>query len=146
MGIRSQKMAQDAYKLVSELATPETLSNEKEKAKKRQLEGKYRTLALNFPTMILQSGLSQAVGFLLAKSQSKDDKNSDSEHKILLQHLEKLLKDSYDNKQTFHNAILSANLSQYQLLTRKALDATSTLKRYTQALLKSADDKGQNNE
>lgn len=112
MGIRSQKMAQEAYPLVVKL-------------KNHELESKYRTLALTFPTMILQSGLSQAVGFLLAKG--------NDEHKKLLEHLAKLL--DFTDGQALHEKILAANLSEYQLLTRQALDAASTLKRYTQALL-----------
>lgn len=115
MGIRSQKMAQKAYGLVLDIKNNKT----------KELREKYRTLALTFPTMILQSGLSQAVGFLLAKG--KD------EHKELLVHLATLLK--FENGQALHDKILEANLSEYQLITRKALDAASTLKRYTQALL-----------
>lgn len=111
--IRSQKMAQEAYPLVDKL-------------KDHELESKYRTLALTFPTMILQSGLSQAVGFLLAKG--KD------EHSQLLEHLAKLL--GFANGETLHKEILAVELSEYQLLTRRALDASSWLKRYTEALLK----------
>lgn len=111
--IRSQKMAQAAYPLVVRL-------------QHHDLEAKYRTLSLTFPAMILQSGLSQAVGFLLAKG--KD------EHGQLLAHLAELL--GYANGNVFHKAILDADLAQYQLLTRKTLDASCWLKRYTQALLK----------
>lgn len=113
MGIRSQKMAQEAYPLVARL-------------QHHELESKYRTLALSFPTMILQSGLSQAVGFLLAKG--------NDEHLMLLTHLAELL--YYPNEHELYSEILSANLVKYQLLTRKALDASSWLKHYTQALLK----------
>lgn len=113
MGIRSQKMAQEAYPLVAKL-------------QKHELESKYRTLALTFPTMILQSGLSQAVGFLLAKG--------NGEHSELLAHLATLLK--FENGQALHEKILATNLSEYQLLTRRALEASSWLKRYTEALLK----------
>ena len=114
--IRSQQMAQAAYPLVARLQQDD-------------LESKYRTLSLTFPTMILQSGLSQAIGFLLAKG--KD------EHQKLAEHLAELLgeKSADELRQT----ILKADLAQYQLLTRRALDAASWLKRYTQALLKKAD-------
>lgn len=125
MEIRSQKMAQAAYPLVARL-------------QRSNLESKYRTLALTFPTMILQSGLSQAVGFLMAKDKE--------EHAELLNHLSELLgykrhdnnseASLKKNREAFHSAILKADFSQYQLLTRKALDASSWLKRYTQALLK----------
>lgn len=132
--IRSQKMAQAAYPLVEKMQAThlkdEYFKNEEsdEKALKmaQSLSAKYRTLALNFPNMILQSGLSQAAGFLLAKG--KD------EHTQLLAHLAELLTGK-DDGQALHSHILQANISEYQLLTRKALDAASWLKRYTQALL-----------
>lgn len=121
--IRSQKMAQVAYPLVARL-------------QQYELESKYRTLALTFPSMILQSGLSQAIGFLLAKGKE--------EHIELLAHLAILLK--FSNGEKLHEHVLQTDLAQYQLLTRKALDASSCLKRYTQALLESKKDKGKANE
>lgn len=112
MQIRTHKYAELAYPLV-------------EKMQQDPFEAKYRTLALNFPTMIMQSGLAQAIGFLMAK-----DKD---EHRIFIQHIAQLLK--FSNSKDFHSAILKSDITQYQLLTRKSLDATSWLKRYTQALL-----------
>lgn len=110
MQIRTHRYAEVAFPLV-------------EKLKNDTFEAKYRSLALNFPTMIMQSGLAQAIGFLMAKG--KD------EHKTILQHIEKIL-----DRPNLHADILSSNVQQYQLLTRQTLDATAWLKRYTQALLK----------
>lgn len=110
MKIRTHKYAEDAFPLVKKMQND-------------AFEAKYRTLALNFPTMIMQSGLAQAIGFLMAKG--KD------EHKIILGHIEKILE-----RPNLHADILSSDIKQYQLLTRQALDATAWLKRYTQALLK----------
>ena len=112
--IRSQQYAQEAYPLVAEM-------------QKHQLEVKYRTLALNFPSMILQSGLSQAIGFLMAKG--KD------EHQMLLDHLATLVLGKQAQDKQLHQTILTADLTHYQLLTRQTLEAASWLKRYTQALL-----------
>ena len=114
MTIRSQKYAQEAYPLVV-------------KVYGHQLEAKYRTLALNFPSMILQSGLSQAIGFLMAKG--KD------EHQMLLDHLATLVLGKQAQDKQLHQTILTADLTHYQLLTRQTLEAASWLKRYTQALL-----------
>ena len=114
MTIRSQQYAQEAYPLVVEM-------------QKHQLKVKYRTLALNFPSMILQSGLSQAIGFLMAKS--KD------EHQMLLDHLATLVLGKQAQDKQLHQTILTADLTHYQLLTRQTLEAASWLKRYTQALL-----------
>ena len=112
--IRSQQYAQEAYPLVV-------------KVYGHQLEAKYRTLALNFPSMILQSGLSQAIGFLMAKG--KD------EHQMLLDHLATLVLGKQAQDKQLHQTILTADLTHYQLLTRQTLEAASWLKRYTQALL-----------
>ena len=119
--IRSQKYAQRAFGLIQKV------EEENEKVKE------YRTLALNFPTMILQSGLAQAIGFLQAKGKE--------EHLLLLAHIAELLG---ENKDSLHKKILEADLSHYQLLSRQALEAASSLKRYTQALLpKPKDEQGE---
>ncbi len=118
--IRSQKYAQHALGLI-----------QKVKDDNKQVK-EYRTLALNFPTMILQSGLAQAIGFLQAKGKE--------EHLLLLAHIAELLE---ENENSLHKKILEADLSHYQLLTRKAIEAASSLKRYTQALLpKPKDEQG----
>ncbi|WP_415771079.1 type III-B CRISPR module-associated protein Cmr5 [Neisseria sp. CP9] len=118
--IRSQKYAQRALGLI-----------QKVKDDNKQVK-EYRTLALNFPTMILQSGLAQAIGFLQAKGKE--------EHLLLLAHIAELLG---ENKDSLHKKILEADLSHYQLLTRQAIEAASSLKRYTQALLpKPKDEQG----
>ena len=119
--IRSQQYAQEAYPLVAEM-------------QKHQLEVKYRTLALNFPSMILQSGLSQAIGFLMAKGKEKDKEKN--QHQILLDHLATLVLGKQAQDKQLHQIVLEADLKHYQLLTRKTLEASSWLKRYTEALLK----------
>lgn len=110
MRIRTHRYAEAAFPLVKQLQGD-------------SLEAKYRTLALTFPTMIMQSGLAQSIGFLMAK-------NND-EHKTLLQHIELIL----GRKDRLHSDILKSEIEDYLLLTRQALDATAWLKRYTQALL-----------
>ena len=116
--IRSQKYAQRAFGLI-----------QKVKDSNKQVK-EYRTLVLNFPTMILQSGLAQAIGFLQAKGKE--------EHLLLLAHIAELLE---ENKDGLHKKILEDDLSHYQLLSRQALEAASSLKRYTQALLPKPKDK-----
>ncbi len=128
--IRSQKYAQRAYGLI-----------QKVKDDNKQVK-EYRTLALNFPTMILQSGLAQAIGFLQAKGKDKEGKEAKGkeEHLLLLAHIAELLG---ENKDSLHKKILAADLSHYQLLSRQAIEAASSLKRYTQALLpKPKDEQG----
>lgn len=113
METRDQKYAKAAYPKVNAHSGTDT-----EKA--------YRTLALNFPVMILQSGLTQAVGFLLAKNKA--------EHQAYLRDLAEIL--GLTNANTMHDTIIRSNLTDYQQHTRKALEAAAWLKRYTQALLK----------
>lgn len=119
MQIRTHKYAEEAFPLIKAIKD-KTLKQALDDSK---FEAKYRTLALNFPTMIMQSGLAQAIGFLMAKG--KD------EHQIILQHIQTIL-----DRPNLHADILASDIGQYQLLTRQALDATAWLKRYTQALLK----------
>ncbi|AKG14987.2 CRISPR-associated protein Cmr5 [Moraxella bovoculi] len=114
MQTRTQKYAEPAYPLVDSL-------------KGNDIESKYRTLALNLPTMILQAGLTQAIGFLMAKNESH--------HQLILAHLAELL-NYKDKEKEFYQKILQSNVQEYQLLSRKAIEASGWLKRYTQALLK----------
>ena len=117
MTIRTHKYAEIAYPLVEQIQGTD-------------VESKYRTLALTFPTMIMQSGLAQAIGFLMAKN--------NPEHQYVLSHIAKLLNyvdKGQGNAQALHQAVLSSSVTEYQLLSRKALEASSWLKRYTQALL-----------
>ena len=109
MAIRSKKYAELAYPLI-------------EKIKGTETEAKYRTLALTFPTMIMQSGLAQAIGFLMAKDEAH--------HQKMLAHLKTLLNDN-----NLYSQVLQSDITTYQKLTRDAIEASSWLKRYTQALL-----------
>lgn len=113
METRDQKYAKAAFPKV-------------DKQKGKDTEKSYRTVALNFPVMILQSGLTQSIGFLLAKNKA--------EHQAYLQDLADIL--GLQNAKKLHETIIGCNLSDYQQHTRKALEASAWLKRYTQALLK----------
>ena len=73
MQIRTHKYAETAYPLVKDV-------------EQKTFESKYRTLALNFPTMIMQSGLMQSVGFLMAKRSDKEP-----QYEKFLEHLEEIL-------------------------------------------------------
>ncbi len=112
MKIRTHKYAELAYPLVLKIQGD-------------SVEAKYRTLALTFPSMIMQSGLAQAIGFLMAKNKE--------EHKVLLEHIAILL--NKNDPSVLYQAILKSSVTEYQLLSREALDASAWLKRYTQALL-----------
>ncbi|MDO4699979.1 MAG: type III-B CRISPR module-associated protein Cmr5 [Moraxella sp.] len=141
MQIRTQDYAKKAYPLVDKMYTNKDACDYK---KKRELEAEYRTQALNLPTMIMQSGLSQTVGFLLAKSKSDNpNKTKPMAFKKILEHLTILLSDEIGDND-LNNVVIQSDITQYQLLTRKAIEASSWLKRYTQALLRKKGDKDDN--
>lgn len=113
METRDQKYARAAFPKVNAQKGQDT-------------EKSYRTVALNFPVMILQSGLTQSIGFLLAKNKA--------EHQAYLTDLAEIL--GLQNANNLHTTVINSNLRDYQQHTRKALEAAAWLKRYTQALLK----------
>jgi len=126
METRNQKHARAAY--------------DKVKAVEGQpVEKKYGALALNFPVMVLQSGLAQATGFLLAKGKNDKDKN---EHLRYLDDLAAVLGEG-DGK-GFHAKIIASELGTYQHLTRRTLDAAGWFKRYAQGILKAEPTDGEN--
>ncbi|QMT32451.1 type III-B CRISPR module-associated protein Cmr5 [Alysiella filiformis] len=149
MQIRTQKYAEIAYPLVANMkVNKEFKQTDPEKYKRQyELQNEYRTQALNLPTMILQSGLAQSIGFLMAKAKndSSEAKAKTKAFQKLLEHLEKLLKDSVKPNKTLHETILESDIVQYQRLTRNAIEASSWLKRYTQALLEKDKKQEQNN-
>lgn len=125
MQTRTQKFALRAYPLVEKQSNNQQGND----AENKKLASKYRTLALTFPNMILQSGLSQATGFLLAKK--------NPEHIAYLNDLANVMKDHQHTGDELHRQVIQSQLDEYLQLTRHALEASSWLKRYTQALLKS---------
>lgn len=124
METRSQKYARAAYTKV-------------EKRQRETVAAKYGALALNFPVMVLQSGLAQATGFLLAKGRD--------EHMAFLNDLADVLVETAtlnvkaeggQRGQALHHHVLGSDLATYQHLTRCVLDAAGWFKRYAQAVLK----------
>jgi CRISPR-associated protein Cmr5 len=91
----------------------------------------YGALAHKFPGMILQNGLAQATGFLLAKGKA--------EHLALMADLAALLRHSgavtSTDPQALHQAVIAADLAATLLLTRRALEASGWMKRYVQGAL-----------
>ncbi len=143
--LRNKKYAENAYGKVAEMRADKSKLSDSDYKEKRELEAEYRTQALNLPTMILQSGLAQAVGFLMAKSKIGNEGSATAKQKafqILLGHLENLLNKNL-NGESLNQVILKSNITEYQTLTRNALEASSWLKRYTQALLRK---KGENDD
>jgi CRISPR-associated protein Cmr5 len=97
---------------------------------------KYGAIAHKLPGMILQNGLAQATGFLLAKGNNSDDDH----HSWLLDDLNAVLRAgggaAHADRVALHEAIIAADLPQTLKLTRAALEASGWLKRYVQGLLR----------
>lgn len=91
----------------------------------------YKPRAMSFPTMVLQAGLAQSVGFLSAKS------GGDGKAKAYKRYFDDLAKVAgKTNGETLLKEALKADLSEYRLLTRDVLDAAAWLKRFCQSLIK----------
>ena len=97
-----------------------------------QYEEEYGALAHKLPIMILQNGLAQATGFLLAK-----DKH---EHRYLLEDLNAVLFEAGAvptiDSLKLHELIVNSDLAGTMYLTRRSLEASSWIKRYVQGVLK----------
>ncbi len=113
MKLRTHEMAQQAHTRIEKRLTYE---------KKRE----YGSLAHKLPVLILQNGLVQATGFLLAKGEKH--------HLALLDDLAHLLGTA--GGASFHQTVIKADVTQTMLLTRRALEAAGWLKRYVQGVLK----------
>lgn len=91
----------------------------------------YGALTHKLPGMILQNGLAQATGFLLAKG--KD------EHQAVLDDLLQVLREGGSTRKTnrneLHGEIIAADLARTMELTRRSLDASAWMKRYVQGVL-----------
>ncbi|MBK1645225.1 type III-B CRISPR module-associated protein Cmr5 [Thiocapsa imhoffii] len=121
MSVRAHRVAKAAYERVAER---QNADNKK----------KYGAIAHKLPGMILQNGLAQATGFLLAKGASA------SEHLMLLDDLRDVLRAGgtldVPSREALHQAIIGANLSLTLKYTRAALEASGWIKRYVQGVLR----------
>lgn len=121
MNVRAHRVAKMAYERV---AARQNADNKK----------KYGAIAHKLPGMILQNGLAQATGFLLAKSPKYP------EHGLLLDDLNDVLRAGgtldVPNREELHQRIIGADLAQTLKLTRAALEASGWIKRYVQGVLR----------
>ena len=115
---RSQAVSKKVYKLLNQEDT-------------KKISKAYGGLCHNFPIMVLQSGLSQAVAYILVKS-----KNENSPQWLFLVHLASLDAATENKSPTeFQIYIQQVDLSEYQRLTRVILNASIWFKRFAVSLL-----------
>jgi CRISPR-associated protein Cmr5 len=110
-----------------------------ENAANLSYRNEYRTRANSFPTMVAQSGLAQAFGFLLAKKRSPDDLGA---YDVYTRDLIAVVGAGWpdlaaQDPDAFYDLVVRADLGQYRRLTRATLDAALWLKRLAQAKLPS---------
>lgn len=93
---------------------------------------KYGALAHRLPGMILENGLAQATGFLLAKGRP--------EHRALLDDLSAVLRaaraTAAPDGPAFHRTVIESDLDRTMHLTRRTLEASGWIKRYVQGVLR----------
>ena len=93
---------------------------------------KYGALAHKLPGMILENGLAQATGFLLAKG--------NPEHHAMLDDLCAVLRAARTTTAVdgpgLHREVIGSDLGETLILTRRSLEAASWLKRYAQGVLR----------
>lgn len=124
METRSQRLARSAY--------PKVKQREHDRHAK-----KYGALALTFPVMVLQSGLVQATGFLLAKGKAEHTDFLNDLADVLVESGTLTLKAPEGRQgEALHHEIVTSDLAAYQHLTRCTLETAGWFKRYAQAILK----------
>lgn len=125
MRVRTHAVAMAAYKCV------DGRRDEKRDGKQKVDNKKYGALAHKLPGMILENGLSQATGFLLAKN--------NAEHRALLDDLCAVLQTAETTTAAdgpgLHQEIIASDLDRTLILTRRSLQAGGWLKRYAQGVL-----------
>ena len=120
MQTRSQQVSKLVFEQIASLDLPE----DKKKS--------YGSLCHNFPVMVLRSGLSQAVAFVLVKSKE----NNDSPYGKFLSHLSTLTNGTNnETPQQFQERINALPLAEYQRLTRIILMGSIWYKRFAESLL-----------
>lgn len=111
---RTQHYAEKALQKVTEI-------------KGKDIAKEYKSRGDNFPVMVMQAGLAQAVGFMLAKGAK------DPAYQLYINDLAAVMGDA--DGIAFHTKVIGAPLPEYRLLTRNTLNAAGWFKRFGQAYL-----------
>lgn len=135
---RNQRFAVEAMRAIT--AFSESL---KSKSDADALRKDYLTRAKGFPAMVMQSGLVQSIGFLVAKSWPGDDKPGDQrdpskKHDAYAHYAQSLARVlAYEQIEALHrHAIGLDSAPDYRQLTRDVLLAATHLRRYAQIELR----------
>lgn len=122
LDLRSHRVARAAYARV-------------EARRADEQRKKYGALVHKLPGMILQNGLAQTTGFLLAKAQKEPHAYAALED--LVDVLTRSGSSTIQGGATgLHERVIDADLNETLLLTRRALEAAGWMKRYVQGVLR----------
>ena len=97
------------------------------------LQKEYKTRAHSFPAMVMQSGLTQALGFLRAKSQGE----LGPAYRAYAQGIAAVL--DRPGADALHQESITAELPQYRRLTREVLEVAILIRRFAQIELRDDD-------
>lgn len=123
---RSQRYARLVHERVTEF-----LGKNAEDSKARR---EYKARADGFPVMVMQAGLAQAVGFMLAKGQG-GEKGYRPYLDDLTAVIGKNLNLTGNTGQSLHECVIKADLMAYRRMTRETLIVAGWFKRFGQAYL-----------
>jgi CRISPR-associated protein Cmr5 len=117
----------------------ETVYQQIERVKTEAWGKDYGRICLSFPAVVYQCGLCQAVAFGLSKSAVKkdDDSRESGRKKAFRQFLSDLgTATGHTSLDQFTQKVRTAELSEYQFLTREVMALSNWYKRYAEAILK----------
>lgn len=102
---------------------------------------KYKARAESFPAMLMQSGLTQAFGFLLGKAQIPEGKSTKVDPIAYAAYAETLAavvrgKATQNGARELHRTAIESDLNGYRRLTREVLEAAILVRRFAQIELK----------
>ena len=136
-----QTRSQQLSKLVFEQIMPmkDAIDNLEEDSKEKKEAKQYGSLCHNFPVMVLRSGLSQAIAFVLVKAKPYEEEGKQSKpHKLFLENLADLsgLELEQGIKAVkFQEKINTLPLMEYMRVTRNILTASIWYKRFAESIL-----------
>ena len=99
---------------------------------------KYKTRAESFPAMLMQSGLTQSLGFLLGKAQGSDGEAYADYAETLAVVVGVAGAAGEKRARILHRQAIESDLGAYRRLTREVLQAAILVRRFAQIELKEA--------
>jgi CRISPR-associated protein, Cmr5 family len=126
-GTRSQRYAQRALERL--------MTYKKENAGNEKILSEYKARADGFPVMVMQAGLAQALGFMLAKGQGDTNAYGCYLDDLALVLLGKHGHARGEAGRNLHKEVIEADLTRYRRMTRDILMVAGWFKRFGQAYL-----------